>query len=157
MEQSKNLVIFDIDGVLMDSQARAQFWVDGDYEKYLNATATDKPIKQGLEVCRMFLRNHQFSVVFVTGRGDTPSHRKATLKDLEHYLGIPLDTSQLLMRAWPIPEEEKYNDAVVKPKLITDAGYSLEDIFMVFEDRPSIVNMWRERGTVCYQTEKGWD
>lgn len=152
----KTLVVFDIDGVLFDPHPdRVQAYLDGRHDTYFSMAWMDTPIQQGIMMCRMFL-SAGYNVLFVTGRGDTPTHRQDTLDMLQHHLGYVLTDDQLLMRKFPIPEDEAHEDHVVKPQMIERAGYFLNDIFLVFEDRPSIVNMWRERGITCYQTQEGW-
>lgn len=153
----KNIVLFDIDGVLFHPTHRVQHWLDGDYDTYFKLAHTDEPIPQGLATCRKFLKDPDYRVLFVTGRCNTEEHRATTLAMLSHHLGVKIYSFQLIMRTWPIPESENAPDADVKPMLLERAGYAIEDVFLVFEDRLSIVNKWRSLGITCYQTDPGWD
>jgi phosphoglycolate phosphatase-like HAD superfamily hydrolase len=150
----KDLVIFDIDGVLLDSSHRIKLFIDKQHEQYFAKAFMDMPIPQGLAVCDMFLVNPAYRVLFVTGRGDTSGHREDTLISLNEYLDSYVASSQLLMREWP-EVGEHLHDAQKKPLMIEQAGYSLDDIFMVFEDRNSVVEMWRKRGITVYHTQDG--
>jgi hypothetical protein len=147
----RNLVIFDIDGVLLSCQHRVQHWMDGDFDTYASLALKDSPIPQGVLICWMFLTNPNYRVLFVTGRGDANNHREDTLVCLRQHIHTGIRYDQLLMREWPLVDS--LGDAEKKPLMIQQAGYSLDDIFMVFEDRDSIVEMWRTRGIVCYQTQ----
>jgi hypothetical protein len=151
---TKNLVVFDLDGVLFNSDHRIQLWLDGKHEEYFSLAYKDTPIPQGAAICKMFLNNPEFRVIFVTGRADTKAHRADTSWLLKTYVDHTINDSKLLMREYPevgphIPDYEK------KPLMIESAGYSLDDIFMVFEDRNSIVEMWRSRGVIVYHTQDG--
>lgn len=150
----RNLVIFDIDGVLFEPQHRIQDYIEGRFDEYFSKALTDEPIEQGLATCRMFLDSPDHYVLFVTGRGDHANHRKDTLEMLYTHLDRSFWPTQLLMREWPIPPEQAHPDSVVKPQMIEAAGWSLNNIFMVFEDKTSIVNMWRARGVIAYQTQE---
>lgn len=149
---TRDLVVFDIDGVLLDCQHRVQHWLDGDFFKYASLAHKDTPIPQGIAVCKMFVANPEFRTIFVTGRGDSLVHRVATLTQLQTYVNQDIHNYQLIMREWPLVDD--LDDAQKKPLMIEAAGYSIDEIFMVFEDRDSIVQMWRDRGITCYQTMK---
>jgi hypothetical protein len=66
--------------------------------------------------------------------------------------GFPVDQTRLLMR--PLDSDTEH-DTTLKPRLIEQAGYSLDRILLVIEDRDSTVAMWRERGITCWQTQPG--
>ena len=150
----KSLVVFDIDGVLLNSDHRVQLWLDGKVEEYFSKALGDTLILQGITICKTFLANFNYDVLFVTGRGDTLNHREDTLLMLRCCISTGISNSQLLMREYP-EVGPHLHDTVKKPLMIEKAGYDLNDIFMVFEDRKSIVDMWRARGVMCYQTQDG--
>jgi len=149
---SKNLVVFDIDGVLLEPKHRIHHWVAGEYEDYFSKALTDEPIEQGTTICRMFLRS-SFQVLFVTGRGDHKTHRWDTMTMLRNYVDPFIHWNQLLMREWLGAGVPGNPDTVEKPLMIERAGYSLDHIFLVFEDKKSIIDMWRARGVTCYETQ----
>lgn len=151
---SKNLVVFDLDGVLLNSKHRIQLWIDGKHEEYFKLGYKDTPIPQGIAIGTMFLNNPAFRVIFVTGRADTQVHRADTLLALKEYIDYSITDAQLLMREYP-EVGQHLHDAEKKPLMIQQAGYDLDDIFLVFEDRNSIVEMWRSRGVIVYHTQNG--
>jgi len=151
---SQNLVVFDIDGVLFDPKDRINHFVRGEYEEYIALAHTDKPIWQGIEVCKHFVGGGLYKTLFVTARWDHGSHRDQTLSMLRKYISPSIPSSALLMRMdYDSKDDIRVPDEVSKPNLIEQAGYSLDDIFLVFEDRTHIVEMWRSRGVTCYQTQ----
>ncbi len=152
MNRSK-LVIFDIDGVLIDSDHRVQLYWNGDVDAYHAAVYADMPIVAGFEILRVFLKSTNHRVLFVTSRGDEPSHRRATLRQLELFSGYRINDDQLLMREYPQIEPERLLCSVKKPMMIEAAGYSLDDIVVVFEDNKDIADMWRARGINCYLSQ----
>ena len=150
---SRDLVVFDVDGVLLNCEHRLPHLYAGDMHKYFNLATKDTIIPQGIAICKMFVNNPDYRTIFVTARADSLVHRITTLCHLQKYVSPSIRDYQLIMREWPAADE--LHDSEKKPKMIVEAGYRLEDIFMVFEDRNSIVEMWRQRGVTCYQTQEG--
>jgi len=158
---SKNLVVFDIDGVLINSEHRINYFLEGKHQLYVDLARGDTVIPQGAATCRLYLNDPQYEVVFVTGRGESlnPSnpyytHRFETLLALQNLVSPKIRGTQLLMRDWE-PDAPVVPDTIKKPLMLEENGYSLDDIFIVFEDRQCIVDMWRERGITVYQTQRG--
>jgi hypothetical protein len=149
----RNLIIFDIDGVLLNSDHRLPFMFKGDLHTYFRLAVKDTPIPQGIAVCKMFVENPNYRTIFVTGRNDSLVHRVTTLCHLQKYVSPRISDHQLIMREWP--NDDDLHDTEKKPQMIENAGYKLNDIFMVFEDRNSIVEMWRSRGVIVYHTQEG--
>lgn len=144
------LVIFDIDGVLMDSEYRVQLYWDGHVDDYHAAVLDDLPIPAGFELLKVFLNSPKHHVLFVTSRAGEFCHRIATLKQLELFSGYRIHDNQLIMREYPQIEPERLPCEVKKPMMIEAAGYSLDDIVLVFEDDKDIAAMWRNCGIACY-------
>ena len=46
-------------------------------------------------------------------------------------------------------------DARVKLEFLTNIRDEFEDIFLVLDDRDSVVEMWREQGLTCLQVQEG--
>lgn len=149
----QDLIVFDIDGVLFNSEHRLQYMKSDTMHKYFKLAVKDTPIAQGIAVCKMFVTNPDYRTIFVTGRGDSLIHRVTTLCQLQNHISSRISDYQLIMREWPLADD--LHDVEKKPIMISQAGYRLEDIFMVFEDRNSIVDMWRQRGVTCYQSQPG--
>lgn len=144
------LVIFDIDGVLMDSAHRVQLYWDGRVDEYHAAVYDDLPILAGFELLKVFLNSPKYHVLFVTSRVGEFRHRIATMNQIELFSGYRLHDDQLIMREYPQIEPERLPCEVKKPMMIEAAGYSLDDIVLVFEDNKDIAAMWRNCGIACY-------
>lgn len=156
-QHQKNLIILDIDGCVVDSEARLPLlFVDGvvspDRKVYDDAHPTDKTIPAGQHVYKLLNAFSECTVLFVTGRSEVT--REYTMAQLNHALGEhpAVEERHLLMR--PLGCENEH-DTVLKPRLIEEAGYSLDQILLVIEDRDSTVAMWRERGITCWQSQPG--
>lgn len=144
--------IFDIDGTLMDTTHR-QHLIDGtitpkDWPAFFEACDQDPPIPHMVELAWR-LADHA-NILFVTGRTDDV--REKTLASFREHIG-----------EWAAVSEDLYMrkagdyraDTVVKSELmdqIIAAGWTP---IMAFEDRASVVTMWRERGIPCCQVAPG--
>ena len=145
----KRVIIADIDGCCIDPTRRLHN-LPHDLEQYHAEWVLDKPINQGVVVYRKFLSDPDFDFFFVTARDE--SARDYTIKQLRHWVDPLIRDHQLLMRPLGL---EQYPDHKLKPLLLKAAGFDPEDIFLVFEDRKVIVDMWRSKGVVVYQTAEG--
>lgn len=154
MATSKRLIIADIDGCCIDSLDRIPLIKNDDFTAYHKAWRTDKPIPQGVAIYRMFLDNpQQYKVLFITSREELA--REYTLKQLQAWVRTSITDDQLLMRPTGVYSKE-LPDTVLKPMLLKEAGYSTKDVFLVFEDRNSMVKVWRDvYGVMVYQTAEG--
>lgn len=146
----KQIVIFDIDGCVIDSEERLPHLLAGDRKTYHALHHTDKLMHAGHVVYRALLKDPELLCLFVTGRCETG--RDFTLRQLQAIFGAEaFHPTQLLMR----PEGCVDHDRVLKPALIQARGHRIEDILLVFEDRNDNVAEWRELGVTCYQTQVG--
>jgi hypothetical protein len=157
-QHKKDLIILDIDGCLVDSDGRLPKLIhDKDRAAYDAAHHTDFTIPAGHLIYMLLQNLHAVDtgrcVLYVTGRRECA--REYTLAQLNHVLGKekPVESWQLLMR--PLDAAFDMHDTVLKPQVIEAAGYSLDRILLVIEDRNSTVAMWRERGITCYQSQIG--
>ena len=148
---SKNLIIADIDGVCIDPSARIPFYKAKDWEGYHYNWQSDVVIPQGAVIYRMLNGNPYYKLLFVTAREERA--REYTLHQLQKHVSVGITNDQLLMR--PNNDYDGQGgtpDYVLKPRLVQDAGYRIEDIFLVFEDRQRMVDEWRRLGCIVYQT-----
>lgn len=143
----KNIIVLDIDRCILDPSARIHHYLQGDIQTYESLWYLDQPISQGLVVYKSFLESRIWRCVFVTSRRERARH--STTRQLLELFG-PANYI-LLMRPNDCDKEMK-DDASIKPWLMEQAGYKIEDIFMAFDDRQAVVDRWRELGVVCYQT-----
>jgi len=146
-EHGRDLVILDIDGCLLDSDSRLPHLLAGDRETYDSLHPTDRTWPAGHAVYRMFQRHPDVTVLFVTARQENARHY--TMEQLNRALGSssPVMPWQLLMR----PTGCSDPDIILKPRLIEEAGWSLERILVVVEDSDATVAMWRSKGIECWQ------
>lgn len=145
------MIIFDIDGVLADTNYKAKKYLKGqknskiDWKSFFEECINDLPIPAGILIAKAVINYlPQTEILFLTGREETM--RKDTLNWLSEQLQIEKDRIDLTMRAkGKYPESVKFKEEVGK-----EIGF--ENIDLVFEDNPKIVGMWRKHNVVCYQT-----
>ena len=132
---------------MIESEHRLHHLLEGRMDEYDEAHVDDVPIPQGAFTYNAVVALSQHTIpVFVTGRSERA--RAYTVKQLRATFDFDFF---LLMR----PNGDTTHDMLLKPKLLKDACVLPENIFMVFEDRASMVKEWRRLGVVCYQTAKG--
>ncbi|HEY8948472.1 MAG TPA: HAD family acid phosphatase [Rhizomicrobium sp.] len=143
----KRCYIFDIDGTVADCSHRLQHIEKDpkDWEAFYSGVHLDKPIQHVIDLARLLSRLDE--VIFVTGR--SADCRAATMQWL-HAQGFQPGT-RLLMR----PSGDHRPDHIVKSELLSEI--LAEGFFpvMAFEDRSSVVKMWRARGVPCAQVAEG--
>lgn len=141
-------VIFDIDGTLSDPEHRLHH-ITGDrrdWDAFFAAMGNDglhEPIRDLL-----YALGRESRIVLCSGRPE--NYRMQTEAWLVQYIGR--EWSDLYMR----PEGDTRPDHIIKAELlagIRDDGY---DPWLVIDDRPSVVAMWREHGLTCLQC-RDWD
>jgi hypothetical protein len=146
LELTNKPIIADIDGCCLDPEERIPNAEAKDWEGYHALWRTDTPIMAGCLTYALFIESGH-NLIFVTAREEKA--REYTLFQLRKFISPNVTSDMLLMRpndSYSIP------DVVLKPQLVQDAGYKIEDILMVFEDRTVMVNEWRRLGVICYQT-----
>ena len=170
-------IIFDIDGTLMDIEHRRHF-VSGskkDWKSFVANIKYDIPNELVANVMSD-LNTYNNAIFFLTGRSE--AQRDITINQIEkcgyrhqdqcadlrpkddyerlYYSGGHYDQI-LLMR----PDDDYRPDAELKSELFTklDLVYSdtkiISDTTIIFDDRQSVVDMWRARGLTCFQVTKG--
>lgn len=150
---NRNCAIFDIDGTLADCAWRAKFLDHENYhanskqrwQKFFDGIPHDKPIMPVVDVLKM-IRAFQRSIVLCTGRSE--SNRTATTAWLAKY-DIPYDA--LYMRSSDCFRPDAVVKAEMLDRILADGWYPQ----IVFDDRQTVVDMWRARGLVCAQVAKG--
>lgn len=146
---AKNRIyIVDIDGTLADIKHRLQF-IQGEtknWDGFFDACDQDKPIEDVINVIRAlgFEAWHGGTVEFVYLTGRPERVRGKTQAWLKRQ-GLP--SGMLVMRK----DDDHRPDTESKAELmrtILDAGIIVAG---VFEDRPSVVRVWREMGLTVFQ------
>lgn len=142
--------IFDIDGTLADCKHRLHF-IQGEkknWDAFFNACEDDKPIWDVIQVAKSIAARppdadvDSLKIVYLTGR---PEKIRSKTEDWLHRYGCP--KGLLVMRA----DGDHRPDFVAKKKLLEDLigmGYRVAGIF---EDRPSVVRVWRRMGMTVFQ------
>lgn len=141
------ILVFDIDGCVFDSEHRLHHFLEGRMDEYDSAHVHDVPIPQGVATYTALVYSLPGCIpIFVTARGERA--RDYTTKQLLAQFDFSF---YLLMR----PDGDITHDMLLKPRLLAEVGVQPKDIFLVFEDRASMVREWRRLGVVCYQTATG--
>ena len=150
---NRNCAIFDIDGTLADCGWRAKLLDHANYHAnskerwaaFFAGIPHDKPIMPVVDLVHMH-RIIGRSIVLATGRSE--SNRAATMAWLAKY-AIPYDA--LYMRASDCFRPDDIVKGEILDRILAD-GWLPQ---IVFDDRQTVVDMWRERGLVCAQVAKG--
>lgn len=150
----KNIIVVDIDGTLAIVGDRLKYLQQEkkDWDAFYNSCFEDEPIQEMCDLVNLLYRKGNYQIVFLTGRRESVRHITA------HWLGRNVFDSAtapgektLLMR----PNGDHRDDTEVKIEQFKKAGYRVEDIAFVLEDRDAMVKMWRDLGVRCLQVAKG--
>jgi phosphoglycolate phosphatase-like HAD superfamily hydrolase len=143
----KRIAIFDVDGTLMNVNHRRHHVAgqDKDWPAFFDAMEFDTINDHVFQLANA-LHNDDYNIIVVSGRNE--KHREITEKQLAFG---KLPYSELIMR----PDNNYEPDFVFK-KSVLDAlvEADLKPQFAV-DDRPSVVQMWRENGVPCFDVG-GW-
>lgn len=134
-----NIVVCDIDGTIADCSHRLKYarGEEKDWDLFFGAMHKDILRVEVLEAMFRTVSANNANVVFVTARPDT--YRKETedwLYNIAHVSG-----AHVVMRKG----HDKRQDTEVKSD-IYDKYLSQYNVVKVYDDRPSVIRMWREKG-----------
>lgn len=144
------LAIFDLDGTLANHHHRL-YLIDGftgtkQWEQFHMACFQDKPFPNVLAILFALL-NDGYEIRVWSGRNSLA--RSLTVGWLLKY-GIPV--ANLRMRA----EKDRTVDYKLKESwLLALPPEDRERLVFVFDDRQSVVDMWRRNGVTCCQVAPG--
>lgn len=153
----KPLYIFDLDGTLANMEHRVRFirQEPKDWRGFFAACVDDEPIPAALATLHA-LRKGGAEVWIWTGRSDEV--REQTLAWLHkhsvyHAFWNPMRAPEaLLMRK----AGDHQPDVALKRGWLADLEPPERDrLTAVFEDRASVVQMWRDAGVPCFQVAPG--
>lgn len=138
------MIIFDLDGTLslVGDRRHLVFGKKKDWDAFFDACDTDAP---NLPIIRLYHQLGHVQKKIVTGRPERV--RAKTQAWLQHY-GIYVAEEDLVMRQ----DEDTRHDTLVKPELIATFQAQID---LIFEDRNSMVALWREMGLCCVQVAEG--
>lgn len=140
-------VIFDIDGTISDSAHRGKYAREKNWAEFFRLMPTDEPKHDIVELLLMYY-NDDYKILLVTGRGE--EHREATLEWLGRH-GISNYVHELYMR----PLKDFRPDHEIKKEIYINRLEPEYKVRAVFEDRSSVVQMWRSLGLTCLQVDEG--
>jgi len=140
-------IIFDIDGTLMDISHRKKYVTQRpkDWNKFREETSNDTPNEDVFAIAKA-LQKAGHNILIASGRNK--SQRAVTLKQLMK--------EKLVFRALELRSDTDYRpDTEVKSGMLDKfrkQGFNPE---LVFDDRSSVVDMWRQRGLRAVQVAPG--
>ena len=147
------MFVFDLDGTLSDPTHRLHHITEGkkDWRAFYAACGGDAVIPHAYSIW-LSLCEHG-DVAIVSGRSNEVREKTlAWLLEHEFFYDYDFADASLFMRS----EGDKRPDTVVKPELLREAMEQFKsDPKLIFEDRTSVVNTWREMGIPCYQVAPG--
>lgn len=143
--------VFDFDGTLSDPKKRLHFLKGDkpDWDSFFDACDTDEPIEEMLNLFYTLWEAMQeegsgIRIEVWTGRPERS--RKKSLSWLDHH-AIGMEGVKMRMR----PDDYRGHDVELKRSWLAKAGKP----DMIFEDRNSVVEMWRAEGIRCLQVAPG--
>lgn len=143
----KNIVIFDLDDTLSNTSHR-QHHLTGkpDWDAFFAASKDDSPREDAIELFNFYLNKNDIVLIF-TGRDE--STKEYTMQWLFKHTDLKPDTENftIMMR----PKGSFVKDTDMKLNWLNALGDARHNIKVIYEDRTSVVNMWREQGLTCYQ------
>lgn len=152
-------IICDIDGTIADCRHRLRHVLPGakrDWDKFFAEMSADTVIEPVRDLVWQAVAQGDWetiALVFSTGRPE--NYRQETESWLRaagfHVGGESLPYQRLYMR----PSGDTRADHVVKREMLDRIRADGYDPFIVIDDRPSVVAMWREAGLVCLQAAPG--
>ena len=145
--------VFDIDGTLADLKHRLHFIQPKEGEKkywdgFFAACVDDAPIPENVRLCQTLIGaifRHHFQMEFWTGRRE--AERDVTRIWLMQHVSIHTNNCTLKMRK----DGDRRQDHVLKMEFIDPE----EPPDIIFEDRSTVVQAYRERGLTVFQVAKG--
>ena len=146
----REIVVFDLDGTLANIEHRRHLIekpekVDADWRAFYAACADDEPNHPVVAVWRAHgAAGHERWIV--SGRSDEVSAKTA-----EWLARHALWPARLLMREARNHEP----DVKLKRRWLNDGTIPRERVLCVYDDRSSVVAMWREEGLACFQVAPG--
>ena len=136
-------VIVDIDGTLADLSHRLHHISGGrkDWDSFFGAMADDIVIEPVARLVNVFY-DADIPIILCSGRPD--NYRDVTVKWLDDH---QIPHAALYMR----PEGDRRADNIVKSLILDGIIADGYEPWLVIDDRPRVVAMWRERGLTCLQ------
>lgn len=148
----KGIVLCDLDGTLCDLSHRLKYAKDGpdkSWAKFFEGIPGDKLRGDTLKILTD-ARSRGHKVFFVSARPDT--YRDVTIEWLTKHLPVDFVYEGLIMRRG----NDKREDSIVKQQMY-DTYFKHYPVEFVVDDRPRVINMWRENGLHVIDVGPGVD
>lgn len=144
------IVVVDVDGTITNCKDRVDKYLSvQDYEGFLQHCGEDKPNKDIIELVELL--STKYKIVFFTGR----EHRvnDITQKWIKDNIKLECPNSKIIYRK----DKDLRHDMIVKPENLKAylAKNPDEEVFLILEDRNSVVDIWRKLGYRCLQVAEG--
>lgn len=136
-------VIFDIDGTLADNSERQKILQNDGYnwKLFFEKMGNDKVNSSVLELYNVLKLSQKYKMFLVSGRPE--EYRKLTEQWL---IWNKIEFDELYMR----PNGDYRSDVDIKKDILKTIQQKYKVSF-VFDDRNSVVEMWRSEGLTCFQ------
>lgn len=142
----KKAVIFDIDGTIAEINHRLHHIQKEpkDWDKFQEDCGQDEPISPMINLAHIFDRMG-FTIILCTGRMEKSYDKTSAWLNFH---GMPYHRIHMRQNA------NYESDTIVKKRML-DHITKDHDVFMVFEDRDRVVQMYRNNGITCLQVADG--
>ena len=143
-------IIFDIDGTLYDHNHRLKYLFSNppNWERFKSDIHLDTKISEINDLLISLNKDHR--IIFCTGRDRSLEEVTITqILKLYENSSIYIDKTKILLYMRAVSDMRQ--DDAVKQDLLKDMHNDGLDPKVVFEDRKSVVNMWRNNGLICLQ------
>jgi hypothetical protein len=143
-----NCIIVDIDGTLANTDHRKHFLEQKpkNWRSWHAAADGDTPHSDVMDVVGDFSCARNVPVVLCSGRNEAQRSQTVGWMRRNHF-----PFKALYMRA----DGDYRPDHIIKRELLARIRADGFEPFCVFEDRDSVVAMWREEGLRCFQVAPG--
>ena len=139
------IIVFDIDGTLskVGDRVKCLEQTPPNWDEFYDRCDEDEPCWPVINTYQALLDNGH-DMILLTGRRESTRQKTANwlLKNGVHCY------STLLMRR----DGDYRHDTIIKPEILSIFNIRPD---LVFEDRSSMVKMWRENGITCFQVAEG--
>lgn len=143
----EKIVIVDADGTVADCTHRLHFvkTKPKNYKAFYAGIHADTPMTDIIEIVWMF-SERGFPIFFCSGR---PNYtREQTTTWLKNHM-VPFD--KIYLR----DDNDRRSDPLVKSDMLDKILLEGFEPHLIFEDRASVVSMWRNRGYRCLSVSEG--